>query len=125
MSLFSFFARASRNAPSAAPTPLAASTTQSAPLDSSPAACPSPGQCQDSEFSWQQSIPSRTDAGKTVIDEVLRQLQGLCWSEPDLFGVRLALEEAVINAIKHGNRGDESKQVTFVCHVSPERLHIE
>jgi serine/threonine-protein kinase RsbW len=76
-------------------------------------------------ISWERSIPSRAEAGKAIIDEVLGHLKAFCWNEPDLFGVRLALEEAMINAIKHGNRFDESKCVAIMCRVTPELLHIE
>src|SRR5436305_14943117 len=102
MSLFSFFARPSRSARDAAPTPAPAEMTESPPPDSAPADVSLPGPRAGGEFCWQRSIPSRSDVGKAVIDEIVRQLEALCWNAPDLFGVRLALEEAVINAIKHG-----------------------
>jgi serine/threonine-protein kinase RsbW len=120
MSLFSFFARRSES-PSCPSVEIAAargcqpSPEESGPMSRSAAA----------EFSWERTIPSRADLGKAVIDEVLRQLESLRWNDRDLFGIRLALEEAVINAIKHGNHFDESKCVAIVCRLTPELLHIE
>ena len=44
---------------------------------------------------------------------------------PDQFGVRLSLEEGLMNAIKHGNRGDLSKSVRVFCEVTDARTYIE
>jgi serine/threonine-protein kinase RsbW len=119
MSLFSFFARRSQP-PNRQSAEFAAVRTEPPPEGSGPMS-----RSAATEFSWERSIPSRADLGKAVIDEVLRQLESLRWNERDLFGIRLALEEAVINAIKHGNRFDESKCVAIVCRVTPDLLHIE
>jgi len=43
----------------------------------------------------------------------------------DIFGVHLALDEALVNAIFHGNAHDETKRVRFACRLSPERIHVE
>lgn len=42
-----------------------------------------------------------------------------------MFSVRLAMEEALVNAIKHGNRSDSTKQVHIACRLFPERLWIQ
>jgi serine/threonine-protein kinase RsbW len=46
------------------------------------------------------------------------------WTERELFGVQMALEESLTNAIRHGNKLDESKLVTVDCRVSPERFWL-
>ena len=51
-------------------------------------------------------------------------LESLGFPERDLFGVRLALEEALVNAIKHGNRMDPEKQVHVNCQVHGDRVRI-
>ena len=43
----------------------------------------------------------------------------------DAFAVRLALEEAVVNAIKHGHQHDPAKVVRVAYRVSPERVVLE
>src|SRR5262249_39245454 len=43
----------------------------------------------------------------------------------DMFAVRLALEEAVVNAIKHGNRLDQNKKVHVVCQISDRKVRIQ
>jgi serine/threonine-protein kinase RsbW len=39
--------------------------------------------------------------------------------------MRLALEEAVVNAVRHGNRCDPSKWVTVLFKVGPECVLAE
>lgn len=72
-----------------------------------------------------QRIPSERGAGHRFIEEVLDQLKQYEWTGRDLFGVRLALEEAIVNAIKHGNGLDCRKEVRVQCKLSPERFWIE
>ena len=43
----------------------------------------------------------------------------------DQFGVRLALEEGLMNAIKHGNQRDLSKTVRVFCEVHDTHTYIE
>jgi serine/threonine-protein kinase RsbW len=44
--------------------------------------------------------------------------------EQDLFAVKLALEEALINAIKHGNKLDPAKKVHVQAKVDSDRVEI-
>jgi serine/threonine-protein kinase RsbW len=78
-----------------------------------------------SHWSADISIPSAYAAGKLVVDQLLDQLQRANWSEHDIFGVHLAVEEALVNAILHGNRLDKSKQVRIVFRLFEQRLRIE
>jgi serine/threonine-protein kinase RsbW len=56
--------------------------------------------------------------------EILDELKGFGWDGRDLFSIEIALEESLSNAIRHGNRLDESKQVLVDCKVSPERFWL-
>src|SRR5262249_31303404 len=42
----------------------------------------------------------------------------------DIFGIRLALEEALVNAIKHGNNMDRAKTVRISYRVARDRFDI-
>lgn len=70
------------------------------------------------------SIPSDTSQGREVQERIIGVLESLGFPERDLFGVRLALEEALVNAIKHGNRMDPKKQVHVNCQVHEDRVCI-
>jgi len=71
------------------------------------------------------TIPSVTTAGQTVLDRILQRLEELEYGEHDLFGIRLALEEALVNAIKHGNRLDPQKVVRISWQTTIEFVRIE
>lgn len=73
----------------------------------------------------EETIPSETGAGKRILDRVLGELAVRQWVEHDIFGVHLAMEEALVNAIKHGNRMDENKCVKVRCRMSSDLLWIE
>jgi serine/threonine-protein kinase RsbW len=79
------------------------------------------------QWIWQlaETIPSRTSEGKRILDGVLRQLEAENWFPHEIFGVHLAMEEALVNAIKHGNRFDDAKQVQVVCKLSPEKFYLQ
>jgi len=58
------------------------------------------------------------------MEEILEQLSGLGWEGRDYFGVQMALEESLSNAIRHGNGLDESKTVEVVCKLDADRFWI-
>ena len=78
-------------------------------------------------WSWQteRTVPSKSGATQRVIREVINKLRASGWSREEIFGVHLALEEGLMNAIKHGNGSDASKRVHLRCNLSPERIWIE
>jgi serine/threonine-protein kinase RsbW len=79
------------------------------------------------QWIWRRDhvIPSDTAAGRRVLDEVLAELEARHWSQHDVFAVHLAMEEALVNAIKHGNRTDPDKQVRVRCRMSPKLIRVE
>lgn len=79
------------------------------------------------EWIWQieERIPSRTAEGKRILENVLRQLETENWFPHEIFGVHLAMEEALVNAIKHGNRYDDAKRVEVVCKLSSEKFYLK
>ncbi|MBX7168354.1 MAG: ATP-binding protein [Pirellulales bacterium] len=72
----------------------------------------------------QRVIPSDPQAGKQVLDALLAALSRHEWVERDIFSVHLAMEEALVNAIRHGNGGDPSKQVQVECRVAVDHCWI-
>ena len=81
----------------------------------------------DHRWSWtaETRLPSRPGAHLPYMEKVIQELEGLGWEGRDLFGVRLALEESLSNAIRHGNRLDDSKHVRVECKLSPERFWLK
>ena len=57
-------------------------------------------------------------------DAVEELLQTRNATAKDIFSIRLALEEALINAIKHGNQMDRDKTVSITYAVQADRFEI-
>jgi len=76
---------------------------------------------------WRREIdlPSERGASRLVMDDLLAQLGLHGWEPSDIFGIHLAVEEAIVNAIVHGNKLDPAKTVHVSCSVSPELARIE
>lgn len=67
-------------------------------------------------------LPSSLTAYHDFVQQVLESLEELQWQTADLFGVHMALEESISNAIRHGNKEDPAKRVHVECQVSAERF---
>jgi len=72
----------------------------------------------------EKRIPSDTGEARKVLDELLGVLAQNQWAEEDTFGIHLAVEEALMNAIKHGNQRDPAKLVSVDYRLSPTHLQI-
>jgi serine/threonine-protein kinase RsbW len=70
-------------------------------------------------------IASDRTVARQVLDKILAQLEAEHWQQRDIFAVHLATEEALVNAIHHGNGSDKRKTVHFLCLLSADRIRIE
>ena len=57
-----------------------------------------------SKWKYDQKIESNPDHCAPIIAQLLQQLDLLNWSNKDAFGIHMALEEAILNSIRHGNQ---------------------
>ena len=62
------------------------------------------------------TIPADPLAIPTVTDGVVQVLQDKRWPEKRIIEVELALQEALANAIRHGCKGDASRQVQCIVN---------
>jgi len=62
------------------------------------------------------------DIAQEVVQKILENLKVV---EDEIFWVCLAVREAVINAVKHGNNFDAGKYVDFAVDIQGEQLRIE
>ena len=67
-------------------------------------------------------LPSTLTAYHDYVEEVLNRLTELNWPEQALFGIRMALEESISNAVRHGNGEDPSKLVRVECQLNEKRF---
>ena len=76
-------------------------------------------------WNYDEWIPSDTTLGNKVVLLIVENMQRIGWPEKDMFGVHMALEEAIINAIKHGNKRDPEKQVHVVVNSTLEEFYLK
>lgn len=80
--------------------------------------------------------PSETFSGKFVLNyrreeiemaeqSLLQAVEQRQYDRTSIFAIRLALEEALNNAFKHGNKGDPRKTVRMECRVEPDVVVID
>ena len=59
-----------------------------------------------------------------VCEQILLELQANKFSEEDVFAVHLSLQEAFLNALKHGNKMDSAKEIRIDYSVGLDRIEI-
>ena len=72
-----------------------------------------------------RKIANDPGAGRQVLDELLERMHAEDWAQHDVYSVCLAMEEALVNAIIHGNRLDADKRVHVACRLAPDVVRIE
>lgn len=74
--------------------------------------------CSACQFNM--TIPADPRAIPTVTDGVMHMLKGKHWNDTKVMEVELALQEALANAIRHGCKGDASRQVQCCVAIDDE-----
>ena len=79
-----------------------------------------------SEASVEKStvISSDTLAVDLLCQQLLGEISARDFGAEDIFGIHLGLEEAFINAIKHGNKKDKNKQISIEYLITDDRFEI-
>jgi serine/threonine-protein kinase RsbW len=70
-------------------------------------------------------IPSDPADARRVQDDIEAALKASHFEEREIFSIKLALEEALVNAIKHGNQMDHTKRVRVAYQIAPDRFDIQ
>ena len=69
-------------------------------------------------------VESKPSAIGDVYRRIVSNLEGSGFSDDDIFAVHLALEEAFINAVRHGNKMDPRKKVRIDYSVGLDKVEI-
>jgi serine/threonine-protein kinase RsbW len=72
------------------------------------------------ELAGPSRLPTGAEAFEQIQSAVLSLMAARGHSEKDQFAMRLALEEALVNAARHGNRADPANAVRLCWEVTPE-----
>jgi serine/threonine-protein kinase RsbW len=78
----------------------------------------------DSDFCAEVTISSDLAEARRVQEMIEQALVAHNYSEHDIFSIKLALEEALVNAIKHGNQMDPEKRVYITYRVTHQRFDV-
>ncbi|MEZ6142644.1 MAG: ATP-binding protein [Zavarzinella sp.] len=70
-------------------------------------------------------LPSDLSVVRKIQDEISTALQEVVFPEEHHFAIKMAVEEALVNAIKHGNQLDPDKTVTVRYEFNHEWFEIE
>ena len=77
------------------------------------------------DWKYDQYVPSQPDVCAEIIELLLKQLQSANWSNKDVFGIHMAMEEAIMNAIRHGNQCASDKQVHVLIALSADQFYAK
>ncbi|MGD8450767.1 MAG: ATP-binding protein [Phycisphaerae bacterium] len=69
-------------------------------------------------------VPNDLHAAKVPERQILTRLLQCGYDEDTIFGIKLALEEALTNAVKHGNCNDGRKHITIRYSIDPQRAVV-
>ncbi|PKK90152.1 MAG: hypothetical protein CVV64_10510 [Candidatus Wallbacteria bacterium HGW-Wallbacteria-1] len=76
-------------------------------------------------FRLDRIFPSNLDSIETIKGIVEAEARTRDFTEEELFDIEISLEEALYNAIVHGNNRSESKTVHFKVIIDDEKTFIE
>ena len=69
-------------------------------------------------------IASILSAVEDICLKIVSELQAENFNKDDIFAVHLALEEAITNAVKHGNKMDPDKKVKIQYKITSDKVEI-
>jgi serine/threonine-protein kinase RsbW len=69
-------------------------------------------------------VESKPAAVVDVCKQIIPKLEAHHFGKDDIFAVHLTLEEAFLNAVKHGNKMDPTKKVKVEYSVDSEKIDI-
>lgn len=69
-------------------------------------------------------VASVPGAAERVCAELLSQLKANDFSREDIFAVHLALKEAFINAVNHGNKMDPNKEIKIDYSIDLDKIEV-
>lgn len=69
-------------------------------------------------------VESKSSAVVDVCNQILSKLREHNFDKDDIFAVHLTLEEAFLNAVKHGNKMDPNKKVKIDYVVDDKKVEI-
>ena len=76
-------------------------------------------------WKYDNRVPSEPDYCAKIIGLLLDQLEKACWNNKDTFGIHMAMEEAIMNAIRHGNQCVPEKDVHVQIQICAKKFFAQ
>jgi serine/threonine-protein kinase RsbW len=76
-------------------------------------------------FLLKDKIPTDLNRVNSFVEEIAKKILSLAGSEEEAFKVKLALEEALTNAMRHGNSLEAEKLVNVRIEASKEKIVVD
>ena len=70
-------------------------------------------------------IPSDYESGQAIVERIMALVGEAGFQARDVFGIRLSVDESVVNAIKHGNKMSPDKRVRIDFQLNERGVRIE
>jgi len=70
------------------------------------------------DWKFENRFPSEPDICARIVEILLDRLEHSSWNNKDTFGIHMAMEEAIMNAIHHGNQCCNHKEVHVLIEIS-------
>jgi len=77
-----------------------------------------------SPTSYSIVVESKPSAIVSVFEQIQSKLVNNNFGKDDIFAVHLTLEEAFLNAVKHGNKMDPSKKIKVDYSIDADKIEI-
>jgi serine/threonine-protein kinase RsbW len=69
-------------------------------------------------------IQSSPDLARKLCRDIVGQIHPNDFNQYEIFSIQLAIEEAMINAVEHGNRQDPLKHISVEYSITPNKFEI-
>ena len=69
-------------------------------------------------------IQSSHDLVHNLCKEIIKEVKSNHFSQSDVFGIRLSIEEAMMNAARHGNSNDPLKEIHVAYSITADKFDI-
>src|SRR5437016_9650590 len=74
---------------------------------------------------WLQVVLTCTSEVVPLVEQIANEMAEAGFADKDIFAMRLALEEAMVNGIRHGNKNDPTRRLRVTYQVGSEQVLAE
>ena len=77
------------------------------------------------DFAYESVLQDQASDVERIQAVVADALKAHDYNDKAMWAIRLALEEAIVNGFRHGNKSDPTKSVHFGCRIGKDECHFD